>query len=390
MALADLKRSFYLDALGLSGDAQVSLTDLENQFYSTVSSAGGAFRFGFNATRLPKWQAAMARVLDNAGDAKILMIGDSQFFGSGSSQSGTLPSNGSPSTRLATKLTSGGVPSIPGFITPGVDQRWTVPGNWSATLFGFGSLAAYTSAVNAGALVCTDARIAWDRCDIYYLQGFGLGTIACTATGGSAANGVGNSGTSTIAKVTASAASASTSNTISIVPTVSNCYVVGVEFWINGSSRVRVGNGGVGTTGVAQHVVSSQVATWGTIPAMNAYQPDLTIIGLGVNDRGASRTTVQYRADMQTLVTAAKAAGDVVLCSEMPSQSAPQATNEAAFNAVLKELSGLHSAPYYDYYGRCKSWASYNSLGMAADALHQNNRGYWDWANGIAPVLLGV
>lgn len=390
MATVDDERIYLIEALGLPASTKMTMTDLRAAFYKQTPASMGANRYGITPQRLPKWMQARARVRNSGGDAKILMIGDSQFFGTGSTQSATFPSNGSPSTRLATLLGSAGLASTPGFATPGVDQRWTVAGNWTASLFGFGSLAVWTSGVSAGTCVFTDSRVTWDRADVYHLRGPGLGTITCTATGGSGVNGVGANGSSDAAKVTASAASASSANTVSIVPTVANCYVTGVELWRNGTSVARIGNAGVGTTGVAQHVIPSQINTWGTIPHMNAYQPDLTLIGLGVNDRGAGRTAAQFKTDMQTLVTAAKAVGDVILCTEMPSQAAPQATNEAQFNDAIRELAYSNSVGLYDYYSRCISWASYNSRGMAADALHQNNLGYWDWADGFAPALMGL
>lgn len=391
--LSDLKRTYYTEALGLSQQvaATMSLVDLETKFFTSTSGAGAAYRYGFNAKKLPKWQFAMTRVLDNTADAKIMCVGDSQFFGVGSTLSGTLPATGSPMARLSAKLATGGIPSSHGFIAPGTDQRWTLAGNWTATLFGLGSLACYTSAVSAGTLVCTDARTNWDRCDIYYLRGPALGTVVCTATGGSPVNGVGNNGTSDIGKVTATAAAPNTSNTISIVPTVGQCYVVGVEFWLNGTAKVRIGNGGIGTTGVAQHVTPSQLTSWGTLPVCTAYAPDLTIVGLGVNDRGAGRTAAQYQADMVTLLNGLRAINsDIIIASEAPSQSAPQATNEATFNQILSNLANTYQCPYYAYNERCQSYTVYNAAGYMADGLHQNNKGYWDWANGITPALLGI
>lgn len=384
----DAERSFYISQLGLPETTNMTIQDLRNTFFTSGASQYGANRYRFTPQVLPKWVAAKARMRDGVGEAKLLMVGDSTTFGTGSTQAATLPSNGSPSTRVATLLTNAGVTSIPGFITPGADQRWTVPGNWTGNFFGFGSLANYSSAVSAGALVCTDTRVTWDRCDVYFLQGPGLGTVVCTATGGSGANGVGANAQSGIAKVTANAASANSANTISIVPTVATCHVTGVEFWRNGTVQLRVGNGGVGLTGAQQHAM--QATTWGTIPMINAYAPDLVTIALGINDRGASRTLAQYRTDLQTIITGAKAVADVVLCTQMPSQNAPQATNEAAFNDVVRDLAYSNNVGLYDYYSRCGSWASYNSRGMANDALHQNNRGYWDFAEGLVFALMAV
>src|SRR5690349_1254196 len=102
--LADKKRAYYTEALGLPNNGTMSITDLENRFFNTTTSAGGAYRYGFTAKKLPKWQAAIARVRDGGADAKILCLGDSQFFGVGSTLSGTFPSTGSPVARIATLM----------------------------------------------------------------------------------------------------------------------------------------------------------------------------------------------------------------------------------------------------------------------------------------------
>jgi lysophospholipase L1-like esterase len=154
---------------------------------------------------------------------------------------------------------------------------------------------------------------------------------------------------------------------------------------------VRVGNGGVGTVGVAEHVAASQIATWGTIPVCAAYGADLVGIGLGVNDRGNSRTVAQFKTDMITLITNIKAQGsDIVLCSEAPTGQTPQSTNEAAYNQTLSDLSITYNLPYYAYCERAGTFSSYNGAGFMFDALHPNNAGYWDWAQGIVPSLLGI
>lgn len=387
-SLNDLKRAYYSEALGLPNTGNMSITDLENRFFTGTSGSGGAYRFGFTAKRLPKWTAAVARVLDGGTDAKIMTLGDSQFFGVGSTLSGTFPATGSPMSRLSTLLNSSGVPSSFGLITPGVDNRWTLGSGWSATTFGIGILACYTTAPSANALTCTDARTTWDRCDVYVMRGSGIGTITATATGGSAVPINCNQAGQDITKITCSAASASSSNTISIVCSVANAYVVGVEFWSSTTAKVRVGNGGVGTTGAAQHVALP--TSWGSIPFLAAYQADLVILGLGINDRGAGRSANQFKADMQTLVTAAKLNSDVIIASEMPAGVAPQSTGESDYNNVMAQMATDNNIPYYAYCERCQSFSAYNALGMAFDTLHQNNKGYWDWARGIVPALVNV
>lgn len=388
-SLIDLKRSFYATALGLlpTQVANMSVQDLETKFFTTTAGQFGNNRYGFIANKLPKWNNALSRVLDGTANAKIMMIGDSTYFGIGATNA-TAPFNGSPCTRMVQLMNAAGIPAQHGLVPPGTpDTRWTLGSGWSAQLLGLGSLACYGS---GGVVASTFAenRFAWDKADCYYLQGPGIGTETFTATGGSAATATGNNATSSIQKVTATAASKLNTNSVSFVPTSGTAYCAGIEVYDSTAFKVLVANGGIGTVGAQQHAAAT--TTWGTIPFLNAYQPNLTCIGVGINDRGNGRTVNQYVADMQTIITGAKVWGDVILCTENPSQNAPQSTGESDFNNAILNLAATNGLAVYDYYGRCGSWTAYNAAGNVSDALHPNEFGYWDFARGLVPALIGL
>lgn len=347
----------------------------------TTGVTNGQYRF--LPANSERWRAGVANARDGVRPAKILMIGDSDFAGIGSTNYATQPDSGSPCTRLASVLTSLGLPATRGFSAPGPNNFWTYGASWSTTFFGFGSLSCATSLAGGNALVYADNRINADKFDVYVMTGSGQGTLTATATGGTPVAINCNTGTG-IAKITCIAASKATTNTVSIACTVAQSYVVGIEPFDSALiTNVRIANAGIGTTGAVEHATAN--TTWGTVPMLNAYQPDLTVVGLGINDRGNARTFAQYATAMDTVVNAAVAVSSVMLCTQMPSGSTPASTNEAQFNAYM---FGRNDCMLYDYYSRCQTFAKYNTRGFAFDFLHPNDFGYWDEAQGIGSALM--
>lgn len=350
-----------------------------------ATTAGpGVGRTGYTPAQLPAWQRALARVRDNTADARMLWLGDSQTAGIGCTNYATNPSLGAPPTRSAGVLQSLGVPASIGLCCPANGSTlWTLGSGWAAQTFGFGLLACFNSNASAFTLTFADPRTTADTFDIYCMTGAGLGTVSAVATGGSTGTlntGIGGTG---ISKFTVTAAAAGTGNSVVITPTLNPCYIVGVEPRLSTTRKVLVGNAGIGTCSTGQHVALP--VTWGSIPAIQAYAPDLTIIQLGVNDRLQGINIPTYQSNLRLLITAAQVSGDVLLTSSMPSGTAVANVNEAGYNNVLAGF-GL---PYFDYYSRCGSYASYTARGMSFDGLHPGELGYWDWAASlVAPLVM--
>lgn len=349
-----------------------------------INPTGAALPIG-PPSNMARFRSAVAASRDGQRDAKILLIGDSQVAGIGSTAYVTQPDLGSMCTRLATCLSGLGVAAVRGFSAPGSNNFWTTGASWTSTFFGFASLACFTSASGGNALVFADSRINADQFDVYVLRGPGFGTINITATGGSAVVQSMNNAASSVVKLTAIAAAKATTNTVSITVTGgAPCYIVGVEPFDSTATKIRVANAGIGTVGAVEHALAP--TTWGTVPMINAYAPDLTVINLsGVNDRGSGRSAAVYTAAMDTVVNAALRVSSVILATQMPTGVSPNNVNEAAYNAYSFTRPEVM---VYDYYSRCASYESYNARGMVFDGLHANNLGYWDFAQGLASGLV--
>lgn len=356
-------------------------------------------RFRFDAAHLPHWTKALANVRNGLKDAKLLCAGDSTTSGIGSATQSTIPANNSYPARLATLLNSYLAPAANGLAIPPsnlgtlqTDQRWTPGTGWSvntSTGLGFGGSSVYQGATPSGSLVFADPRIQADTFDVYYLTAGSGGSIGITPTGGSTTNQSLN-GASGIGKVTVTAGSAATSNSVTITGT-GTVWVVGIEPYLSTATKVRVGNAGVGSSR-ADAWANTDPSTFGSIPAIKAYAPDLTIVMLGINDGTDQRAAATVLTDILALITAAQISGDAILMSMIPSNPTVNSGHNAAFEALYVPLFAAQtSLAFADVYTRSGGFTAWNALGMMySDGIHGTDYAYWDIAQFLFDGLRSV
>lgn len=336
-----------------------------------VSSAAASL-----AAQLPKFRIAIAKTRDGLSDTKILFVGDSTTWGQQSGNSSCYPC-GAPVAR--TKIS--GVPVAQGLATPiqGLslvsDGRMNFGSGWQGcgAGYGFGNYSCLFASSAGGNFVFTPNAAAgtYDSFDIYYLTDPSLGSFTATATGGTPVVVHQNVATG-IGKVTVTAASASTSNTLTFSSSSGLNFITGFEPFLSTAKTVRLGNGGQGSTSTTNWVTAGP---WGSVPTIKAYAPDLTIISLGINDAGASVATATVSANLQTIITAAQVSGDVILMTMPPSQNAPYTTFEAAYQPIFYGLATTNGVPLIDWYAR---FGGVWNTSYMFDAFHPNEYGYWD------------
>lgn len=344
-------------------------------------------------TLLPKWRLALGKMRDGQADAKILCIGDSTTQGMGGSTAATVPAYTSYPWRLTSMLTSYGIPASPGLalahstLNVAADNRWTVGAGWAKFGFGMAAAASFKATNPGGNLVFTPGGgVTYDSFDVYFIRTPGAGSLTITATGGTPSVIDTATGTRGVSKTTVTAASAATTNAVTISGT-GIVYVLAVEPFLSTTKLVRVGNAGVG---------SSQTADWATTGDFNsaaaiaAYAPDLTIVLLGVNDAAHSVAVTGVsglQANMTTLLAAAKVTGDVIIMTPVPGSAAVVTTYLPLYQPVFYGLARTNAFPLLDLYARFgQAW---NSVWMA-DVAHPNDAGYWDIAGAVAAYLRRV
>ena len=128
------------------------------------------------------------------------------------------------------------------------------------------------------------------------------------------------------------------------------------------------------------------------LQVVDQLQPDLTIICLTINDWANAVSVSSWQTSMQTLITKAKATGDVILMSGVPSNiTTTTQANQQAFVTALKSLAASNGVPMLDiwtrWYGAGAGWSSNKALGWMYDDLHPSATGYADIANEVFAML---
>jgi lysophospholipase L1-like esterase len=349
----------------------------------------GSYVGALDPAKLPKFRLAMANYRAGLSDVKILCCGDSTTSGFGA---GNPPNINSWTSRLAAILSGKLGPAANGLalppLTPDTDTRWTVGTNWSNFAgYSFANLASFFNSAGSGTLTYADSRVNADRFDIYYAISSGFATFTAQATGG-ASSGTINSGSGGpgVAKLTVSAGSAATTNSVVITATsAANLLILAVEPWLSTTKTIRVGNAGRNGTTTASYIQNAlNFTTPNMIPA---YAPDLTIISFGINDAGGTPATVAaFQASMATLIGYARQTGDVLLWI-------PQFVNDAGREAVLStyraaypNIASANGCPApVDISKRLGPYAGATS--MYFDNYHLNGPGYWDEGSALASLL---
>ena len=336
------------------------------------------------ALQLPKWRLALAKARSGGGDAKLMFVGDSTTGGFNTAQPSiayTYP------TQLMTMFTAGETPvaTSQGFssdIQLYPPSAWTLPSGWTLSAFnGVQAAPGCTSFVYTP----SDGH-SYDSFDIYYLGSSGLGAVLATATGGTGVALNGNQATSGIYKTTVTAASASTSNSL----TLSNCqtansFITNIEPFLSTTSRVRFANFGIAGSTTTNWV--NTTPAFYQITGMTAYAPNLTIIMLGINDAAASTPCATTIANLQTIITAAKISGDVILNTVFPS-SGTTLTNEQACYPSYISLAATNNIPLIDVFGRFGAVAQ--PAAYTGDGIHPTTPGYLDMAAAVWQTLKAV
>lgn len=231
-----------------------------------------------------------------------------------------------------------------------------------------------------------------------FLSSARYGNFTVTATGGTAqiangGTGVGPGDTPTLKTVTATAALASVSNTVSINWTANGSagastppIFLGVDAYNRGVSSVQIFNTGVSGAVFAQW--SSPLGyAFDPLPSIEYLAPVLTIIEFGPNDLSAGTTVAALRGQLQTAIAGAKTVGDVMLMTWTPDLRNPAVTQ--AYISMAKSLAAQDGLPLYDLNARWGSEARSASRGYMVDSDHPNSVGYANQANGLCRMLLG-
>jgi hypothetical protein len=365
--------------------------------------------YNLTPTSANRFRGAMVRALTGGASARILVIGNSNTYGTGATVK-TKRWATTVQNMIAARLGAGvcGTGYIPiydyGGPTP-KDLRFT--GTTPTHDGGLGAAGPGIMGTNGylttnGSTVFTPGRTDIDRFIISHyknqystanglnvlVDGALVGTINCNQASGSS-----------VAQATFDVATG-TAHTLTLTATAGNGgLLLGVEGRVNGGlggcTISAVGNPG------SPIAFASDTANGGSasLNAIAQQTPDLVIICHQTNDymgtvtSGTQTTIANYTTRHQAVIDASRTAGaDVMLATEFPNTDATKPIPMTAYTAALYGLADTNNLPLVDVKARLGDWATQVALGATATNDHGNDRGHYDTALGIYGALsvLGV
>ncbi|BAL75997.1 SGNH/GDSL hydrolase family protein [Bradyrhizobium cosmicum] len=361
--------------------------------------------FGNNITpaTAQKTRKANSRIAAKQGRFRILVGGTSVPAGNGSNPAASVTDvrKGSYPTRMAESFTRYGVPaSWQSFFgnanqagnLPTFDPRISLGAGWSydgtrMTLGGY-----LLNSVNTNPLTLTPTQ-AVRTFEIYSLFAPGAGTQTVAIGGSAPASGVpsiAQNATLAVNKSVASAAAASTSALTLTNTSTTITRTLGVIAVDDTSYGIDIVN-----AAIPGSLISDWAANNGVFSPINMFSQvgaDLFVLDVLTNTRNAGSDLTAGMTDLQTQVTAAKAAGlDVLLVLSPPSSSADiDAATQIAYNNAARALAIQTGCMFADLFSRWIDWATGNTNGFFYDDKHLSNYGHADAGDYLAKLIMSI
>jgi lysophospholipase L1-like esterase len=319
---------------------------------------------------MSKWLAKVAAVRAGTSSAKVLCVGDSTTNGvfSGSTLATSYPT--ALKRRLGLHMPTGDGLAV-AQSTASRDTRWTPGGySWSGTVGPWG--ASWYSAAGAGTDLSYAPGVTVDTFDVWVYHSGAAGTAVGVKIDGVSQTAI-NASTGPNGWTKHSYTTTAGTHTIAIAkPATGELYVLGVDAYLSTLTTVRVSNWGI---------PGADSAGWttltGSTEAIEKYQPDLTIIMLGINEAGGAMLGPEYSGYIGTLIQKAQLTGDAILCSVVQSNPATESARvakEAVFRDSVNTLSGAYDIPFIDVFTVLGPYETVH--GYWSDDLHLTAKGY--------------
>jgi len=373
-----------------------------------------------NATQLPNWNKALAKVLAQKGNARILCLGDSttQGYYATNAATGDMQSL-SFCGQLTNALNAAGIYASNQSVVGNADGTrittttplftagpWSSPGVTAGTLGG----QYFWNNGTAGTGTFTP-KVPVDTFVLRYLTTSGAGTINYNVDGG-ANTPINENAANSYASVTIPAGSLGY-HTLNLVSAAgSNQFWTSVEAYDSSKSQVLVYNAGWSGSGVETtngNWGMTASAPWDPITACGSFAADLVIINLQINSEHIGTALPTYKTLLQNIITGCQSGGhtDVALMTSshinpaditLPTSEATQATYAAAIRQVAAAASNsggtVTGIPVIDEFANLVSYAFQNNTlgavylpGSYPQDLHLNYFGYGIMARDIMQII---
>ena len=353
-----------------------------------VNAAAGTYTAIQNVNRVNtlRTAAALARVRQRVGNARFGFVGDSYTRGQGSSLTlnqlfinafpkqiaERLPANLNPQWQ---SVFGTGTSSATSLFTNDSRMAQTGAGGWTgAGLSVVGGLALVGSGP-AGVMTFTPMTPT-TKCDIWYPQNVS-GSFSWQIDGG-AATTINQVGSKSVIKTTIGGGAAA-SHVYSFNWVSGGPNIFGLHAYDDTNSRLDLLNFGRG--GAASSYYANAVdPIWSALPLLVDYACDTYFVGLMCNDWWVAAQNIpvpQYTINMQTIITALKAVGDVVLYSEITQDTATVASQakQQSYVEAARGLAVTNNVPFIDVWTQFQNYTLANGYGLMSDTFHPSAAG---------------
>ncbi len=359
-----------------------------------------------NASRYTRLKAALDRVRNKTGYAKIGLVGDSTRVGAyartTSAGAAALADarSASPTVYMTAALSSFDLPVIAAsFVgnqnvtlnsstTPAYDPRVSYgAGAWGSgvTATVAGSFQQNSTDTIAMTFLPTEPV---DRFDVYYPTNAGLGSFQITRTGDTGSGTISQAGTAGVAKYTFSGALGNT-NALNIARVAGGAYIMAVDAYNSAEPSVRMFN--IGWNGGVTADWINTATAFAALPGLLALGLDAVNIQPGINEWNTSVPPATFQANLLALVDALLPTTDVWLTTPYPSQNSSftLAVQKQYVDAIYA-VAALRGLAVNDIWRKVGSYERANSFGYYSNNLHPNLQMYRFCGEAEAAFLLSL
>lgn len=353
-------------------------------------------------TSLQKWNAALSRARNAQGPARIMWCGNSvgmgRYSGGTTNLGYTNARTKGPASKLSTLLRNAGLVVSDGamFASGGMSAANMAFADARITLTSIAPDGSFPT-MAGGALHATVAATtaflptqAFDTIEVFYINAGGsLMPFTIDVDGGAALATITPTNAGNVAKATVTCALGV--HTVNVKPTTTgHHYLTMINTYDSASTQVCCWN--AGWDGGKTSDWTTNVTTWGPTGSLGVYAADVMVLAGDINDWRITALDVNtYKSRMQTIITAQKAVGDVILLSDLPSASSDALIiDQQAFEAAKMQLALANNCAFIRSSDFWTSYAVSNAapLSLMADTLHPNGAGYWKLPIPVARLLL--
>lgn len=350
--------------------------------------------FNYSPTFMRRWTLALAGVRTGAASAKVAIIDDSTGAAYGAGGAGY--TNGraySWPTSLKTLGDSAPTPwsadSFFGNANVGssyalFDPRLAPGAGWDnsggTSLGGF----SWRNTTTTNPLVFgTGSGKAFDRISYMYVGFPGAGAFTVDIGGAAVATVNAN-----LARgpYLATANCTSGAGAVNVKRVSGDVSLIGISLWSSTAARVLVHN--MSWSGAQSGDYARKAFPEDAAYGLALLAPELSIIGLMINDWLNGVPPATYKANIQAIIGQLKPYGSVVLVTGVPTAVSliPMAT-QMQYVAKLYELSLENDCPLIDFFARWTSYEIANNFNFYYDTIHPTAFGEWDMAQAVFDVI---